>query len=110
MSLLNSNRWRALSPYLDRALEMDGAERSAWLASLCLEDPGIAADLQTLLEEHAALNEECFLDRDAGLPLEGSLAGQTVGAYTLVSPIAQGGMAPCGSRGETTAGLRARQR
>ena len=92
MSLLGSDRWETLSPYLDRALDMDGAERSAWLASLRSEDPGIAADLQALLDEHAVLNQECFLDQDAGLPLGASLEGQTVGAYTLVSPIGQGGM------------------
>lgn len=92
MSPLGSDRWEALSPYLDRALEMDGTERSALLASLRLEDPGIAADLQALLEEHSVLSQECFLDQDAGLPLEASLEGQTVGAYTLVSPIGQGGM------------------
>ena len=92
MSPLSNDRWEALGPYLDRAIDMDGAERTAWLASLRLEDPGIAADLQSLLDEHAVLSQECFLDLDAGLPLEASLAGQTVGAYTLVSPIGQGGM------------------
>jgi serine/threonine-protein kinase len=45
------------------------------------------------LEEHRALSEKRFLegspnsDRD-----QSSLAGQSLGAYTLISPIGQGGM------------------
>ncbi len=89
---MNHDRWRVLSSYLDRAMEMEGEELSAWLESLRAEAPDIAADLQALLDEHRALSKESFLDGAAGLPLEASLEGQTVGAYTLLSQIGQGGM------------------
>ncbi len=92
MPALPRSRWEAVSPYLDRALEMDGAERTAWLSALHVENPTVAADLQALLDERAALGRERFLEQDAPMPLEGSLVGQTIGAYTLVSPIGQGGM------------------
>jgi serine/threonine-protein kinase len=87
------DRWRVLGPYLDRALDMADDERRAWLASLGAEDPTLAADLETLLEERDALSREGFLEDTAPAPPSpGALAGQTIGAYTLISLIGQGGM------------------
>jgi serine/threonine-protein kinase len=49
--------------------------------------------LQTLLKEHDALGGEGFLEAGAAmLASPAPLTGQTVGAYTLESPIGQGGM------------------
>jgi serine/threonine protein kinase len=86
------DRWPVVSPYLDRALEMTSDERTPWLAALRAEDPTLAADLQALLDERDALSREGFLAGAPPLPPPPSLSGQTVGAYTLVSPIGQGGM------------------
>src|SRR5512132_1822593 len=93
MSFLSSERWQFVSPYLDRALEMVVEERAAWLASLRAEDPALAAELEALLKERSALSREGFL-RETALhpPASASLSGQTVGAYTLLSLIGQGGM------------------
>src|SRR5262249_53280953 len=88
---LSRERWLVLSPHLDRALEMGPEARAAWLEALRAEDPTLAADLLTLLSERSALSGEGFLAREAPLP-PASLAGQVVGAYTLVSQIGQGGM------------------
>jgi eukaryotic-like serine/threonine-protein kinase len=86
-----ADRWRILSPLLDRALELEGAERAAWLAAL--EDRALAEELSALLEEHGAADREGFLDATtAPRPASSSLAGQTLGAYTLVTLIGQGGM------------------
>src|SRR3954470_4823498 len=89
-------RWRAVSPLLDEALEMAEERRAAWLASLRARDAALAADLGTLLEEYQALNQSRFLERSAPLPprtaLTVSLEGQTLGAYRLTSRIGQGGM------------------
>jgi eukaryotic-like serine/threonine-protein kinase len=91
MSALGHERWQALSDYLDHAFDLTVTERWAWLRSLEREQPVIAAELRSMLDEHAALSRERFLE-DA-LPVRGtSLAGQTLGAYTLVSPLGQGGM------------------
>jgi tetratricopeptide (TPR) repeat protein len=92
MSGLGRDRLRELSPYLDRALEVEGADRSTWLESLATEQPAVAADLRLLLQEHDAVIGERFLEHASEPLLAGSLAGQTVGAYTLISPLGEGGM------------------
>jgi eukaryotic-like serine/threonine-protein kinase len=93
MSTLSPDQWQALSPYLDEALGMTDEERSIWLSSLRIESPGMAEQLEMLLDEHRALSQEGFLEeRSVGLPRVQGLAGQTVGVYTLISQIGQGGM------------------
>jgi len=96
MPSLSPDRWRAVSPYLDEALEMAQEERAAWLASIRARDAALAADLRFLLGELEAVHESRFLERPVPLPshtpLTVSLAGQTLGAYRLVSRIGQGGM------------------
>ena len=89
--MIGSERWRAVSSYLDRALDMTAAERPAWLDSLRAENPTLASDLALLLEERSAISEEGFLEWRVPTPAI-SLAGQTIGAYTLQSLIGQGGM------------------
>jgi serine/threonine protein kinase/Flp pilus assembly protein TadD len=93
LSGLGRERWQALSPYLEQALELVGDERLAWLESLRAQDPTLAADLRALLAERTALSREGFLEGRAPLPSPGALlAGQTIGVYTMVSLIGQGGM------------------
>jgi len=92
MCALANDRWRALSQYLDRVLELDDTQRVAWLDSLAVEQPSIAEELRGLLADHEALSRRGFLEDAAGHVPPGSLAGTTVGAYVLVSPIGQGGM------------------
>jgi eukaryotic-like serine/threonine-protein kinase len=87
------DRWQLVSAHLDRALEMAADERGAWLESLRANDPGLAAEVEGLLEEQALLNREGFLQEDVLTPpTSSSLVGQTIGAYTLISAIGQGGM------------------
>src|SRR6516164_2768809 len=86
-------QWRALSPYLDEALEIAPEKRAAWLETLREENPSLATDLQALLTEHDALGEDEFLKTGAAAqPSPAALIGHTVGAYTLESPIGRGGM------------------
>ena len=63
---LGRARWVAASPYLDRALDLAPAERTAWIASLRAENPALAADVEALLERHARVNDARFLE-DEGL-------------------------------------------
>jgi serine/threonine protein kinase/Tol biopolymer transport system component len=86
-------QWQTLSPYLDEALAMADEERSLWLSSLRSKSPDLAKQLEDLLYEHRALSDEGFLEQvSVGLPQRPGLAGQTLGAYTLISQIGQGGM------------------
>ena len=91
---LTPDRWREVSPYLDRALELPPEERPAWLAEIGARDAVLARDLQTLLDERNAASREAFLEAAPATPppAEVSLAGRTFGAYTLVALIGQGGM------------------
>ena len=63
MPALSPDRWRAVSPYLDEALEMAAEERAAWLASIRARDAALGADLSALLAEHEAVHESHFLER-----------------------------------------------
>src|SRR5437879_6215471 len=93
MSTLSPDQWSALSPYLDKALTLSGEERTHWLKALGAENPDLARQLQELLSEHQAAQQEAFLETSPiTLSENPGLAGQTLGAYRLVSPIGQGGM------------------
>jgi eukaryotic-like serine/threonine-protein kinase len=96
MPPLTADRWRAISPYLDQALDLPTADRAGWLESICARDAGLAWDLQTLLAEQDRVRLSRFLERSVPLTsriaLTQSLAGQTIGAYRLVSLIGHGGM------------------
>src|SRR5262245_2012060 len=90
---MDAKRWHAVSAYLDAVLDLADGERAAWLARLRAQDPQLAAEVETFLEELQTISRDQFLeDPVLALPMPPDLAGQTFGAYTLVSPIGQGGM------------------
>ena len=88
MAVMDRERWRALEPLLDRALDLPLEERATWLESLSTSDPGLAAELGALLSRDAEADAGGFLSR----PVEVSLAGLEIGAYTLERPLGHGGM------------------
>ena len=63
MSTLNAQQWLALRPYLETAFEMAAQERATWLASIREQDPALAAQLASLLEEHELLSQKGFLEK-----------------------------------------------
>ena len=85
------DEWRILSPLLDQALALDGDERQAWIKT---QEPEIAYRLEILLLEHSVLASDGFLETGVvDLPsTTATLAGQTIGAFEVVSQIGQGGM------------------
>jgi eukaryotic-like serine/threonine-protein kinase len=90
---IDNARWQQLSPHLDRALEMSNGERERWLEHMRASDPALADDLGVLLRSHSAVAEEGFLaDVAQWAQRDVTLAGMTVGAYTLDAAIGQGGM------------------
>jgi serine/threonine protein kinase len=93
MRTLSPERWQIISPYLDQALAMTDDAQAVWLSSLGEQNPEIAAELAALLDEHRVLAQEGFLEKGSpGWSSVPGLAGQTVGPYTLISQIGQGGM------------------
>ena len=92
MPSLSQERWREISPYLDHALGLCSSERESWMESVRAEKPDIAALLQEFLDEQVAVANERFLELPLLAGERPSLAGQSVGAYTLLSPIGKGGM------------------
>src|SRR5690349_13360803 len=93
MSDIDPVRWRELSSFLDEVLELPGGERLAWLEGLRAQQPRVAEELQALLLRLERLEGSKFLEDDPTLLLkQQSLAGLTMGAYTLVSMIGHGGM------------------
>jgi serine/threonine-protein kinase len=94
MPPINPDRWRALSPFLDEALDVAPDKRPAWLADLSARDAALAADVSAILAGHRAVRDTGFLERavlDPGTAPPPSLTGQIVGAYRLLSHIGQGG-------------------
>ena len=93
MATLSPGQWKILSPLLDEALAKSSEERAQWLSELRAQDPLLAQKLEGLLQEHRVLAAEGYLENDTvGLPGGPGLAGQTLGVYTLISQIGQGGM------------------
>lgn len=92
MARLDETRWRSLSPLLDRALELEGEERVAFISSLRPARPDEAAELERLLAGEGAARASGFLELPEDPAARGSLAGSIFGAYTLVAPLGSGGM------------------
>ncbi len=93
MSTLSPERWQQINPHLDHALSLSENERSEWLRLFRAANPDLADLLEQLLGEHRLLAQQRFLEGRLSHPGgEAPLSGQTVGAYTIISPIGQGGM------------------
>ena len=84
--------WQRVSPLLDELLELDAAGRAARLAALRTSDATLAAAVERMLAQEDALDAEHFLEGGALASEEPSLAGRTLGAYTIERPLGAGGM------------------
>ncbi len=93
MKAFDTARWLRASRHLDRVLDLPAAERDACVDAIRREDPDIATDVAVMLEQHRQLNAEGFLDAATPIrPMEASMAGVVIGAYTLKANIGYGGM------------------
>lgn len=93
MCPMDTARWREVNAWLDHGLALPESERAPWLDSIRAENPETACLLEELLSEHRALAAEHFLEGPLATFMTGSpWVGQTVGAYTLMASIGQGGM------------------
>lgn len=93
MRAIDSGRWLRISGHLDRILDTPTEDWPNGLDALRAEDPEIAADVAAMIDQHRRLTAEGFLDSTPPMqPVETSLAGLAIGAYTLQSTIGYGGM------------------
>ena len=88
---IDKERWKVISPLLDRLLDADAAGRVECLAETRRSDPELADVVEALLAERAVMERCRFLEGNAGWDSV-TLAGRTVGNYTLEHPIGHGGM------------------
>jgi serine/threonine-protein kinase len=90
---IDTARWRTISPLLDELIDLDVDARAARLDALRASDPTVAAELALLLAHGDAVERSGFLAGSAVLSQNvPSLAGQQVGAWTLLRTLGQGGM------------------
>jgi serine/threonine-protein kinase len=85
---MNPERWKVIEPLLNEALDLSTVDRAAWLEQLRVKSPELAGELATLLSRESAADQSGFLQ---GNPLP-TLAGLTLGDYTLLRPLGEGGM------------------
>src|SRR3954471_23159859 len=88
MPVIDRQRWTLLEPLLDKALELTPDELRPWLAELSASSPDVAAGLNALLTDDLSATRDGFLTR----PLDLTLEGLEIGAYTLERPLGHGGM------------------
>jgi serine/threonine protein kinase len=87
----NADKWRAIVPHLDRALDMEPVERDRWLTELAGHEPSVARELGELLLVQQSNQSAAFLERSLLGRESQPTAGQKVGSYTLVSRLGNGG-------------------
>ncbi|HJV96021.1 MAG TPA: serine/threonine-protein kinase, partial [Albitalea sp.] len=88
---LDKASWPRLSPLLDQILDLEGPERAQRLRALREENAALADDLEELLQRLGEMDRNAFLERPP-LLREATMAGQTIGAYTIERELGQGGM------------------
>ena len=90
---LDAARWQALSAQLDELLELPATARSTRVDALAASDPGLAAELRTLLDKASQNQRDGFLGGRALAHVPEPLGeGSIVGVYTLQRPLGTGGM------------------
>src|SRR5690242_13136536 len=93
---LSPERWAALDPLLDAALEICPDEREEWVERACVDDPAMAAELMSLLTA-CDLTEDFLAEPAAAtyapLLAEPELPDELGGRYRIVREIGRGGMA-----------------
>jgi eukaryotic-like serine/threonine-protein kinase len=92
VSTEQQKQWRAISEHLDRALDLEGEAREAWLTELEGRTPELAAAVRSVLAESAKVPDGFLNDSPLLDFVRAGLSGQRLGAYTLENTLGHGGM------------------
>src|SRR5258706_1722774 len=93
MAAIEKVLWQAVSPLLDELLDTDEPLRADRLEQIRCADPALGDELVALLKRQAAVETGQFLEGSALDPTGTvTLAGRTIGSYTLERPLGAGGM------------------
>jgi non-specific serine/threonine protein kinase/serine/threonine-protein kinase len=91
---MTPEEWQRVKQILEHALDLEDAERAAYIAQACAGDAALRAEVESLAGAHAAAGtfiEPAAVTAEA--PLAETLsAGADIGPYRIVQLIAEGGM------------------
>jgi serine/threonine protein kinase len=88
--------WQRVRELFERALDEDPAERDRWLAREAPDSPDVHREVRSLLDHHGRAG--AFLETPAGARLDALMGelpmqpGRSLGPYTVLREIGQGGM------------------
>ena len=94
MSAMHPERWARLEPQLDELLTLPPLERARRLDEIAANDPDTAGELRDLLSANDEASRAAFLGAP-NVPVflpPAAAADDTLGPWTLVQPIGEGGM------------------
>ena len=95
---MNAERWQQVKGVLDAVLQLDPAERAAYLDRTLANDSELRSEVESLLCSHEKADSSFLRDPAiAVLPLSGSLArtprtGRRIGVYEVHEEVGHGGM------------------
>jgi serine/threonine protein kinase len=96
---LTLQQLRALDVLVQTGLDQPQAQRRRWFDELAVDDPSLRELLARALFSEQSIETASFLDRSPAIddlertPSADLKAGQTVGTYTLIAPLGEGGSA-----------------
>ena len=86
-----SGRWERVVTLVDRALELDAAERRRFLRAACADDPSLRDEVEALID--AGLTDDRFLEPVLAQGVGGGLGpGVRLGPFEIVRLLGAGGM------------------
>src|ERR1700722_4589446 len=90
---LDQEPWARVYPWLDKAQDVPANDLREWIARIVAEQPDVGVPLREILAQGALLDNNEFLEGPLYIPEDRqSRAGQQVGAYTIDTLLAEGGM------------------
>src|SRR5262249_52925510 len=87
---VSPEHWSKIEEIFHGALERTAGGRQDFIASACAADPSMAVTVRGLVADHERAGS--FLEPPDSPPQQPPTQGKRVGSYTIVRPIAAGGM------------------